>query len=76
MKIVPKPKLDLEWVIGAYNDYPDKDKFFRSYFDVLAGGLVLREQIQNGMTAKQIRATWKEGLDKFSKIRDKYLLYK
>jgi uncharacterized protein YbbC (DUF1343 family) len=74
-KLVPKPKLNLDWVIGAYNDYPNKDKFFKPYFDVLAGGPVLREQIQKGMTAKEIRATWKDGLKKFSKIRKKYLLY-
>ena len=74
--LVPRPELNLEWLISAYRDFPKKDKFFNSYFDVLAGGPVLREQIQNGMTAKQIRETWKEGLEKFRKIREKYLLYK
>jgi len=74
-KLVPKPELNLDWIIAAYNDFPNKDKFFTSYFDVLAGGPVLREQIQKGMTAKQIRETWKEGLAKFAKIREKYLLY-
>ncbi|MGA2405504.1 MAG: DUF1343 domain-containing protein [Bacteroidales bacterium] len=75
-KLVPKPELNLDWIIAAYNDFPNKDKFFTSYFDVLAGGPVLREQIQKEMTAKQIRETWKEDLAKFSKIREKYLLYK
>jgi uncharacterized protein YbbC (DUF1343 family) len=74
--IVPKPELNLEWLISAYKDFPDKDKFFNSYFDVLAGGPVLRNQIQAGMTSEQIRATWTDGLTKFSKIREKYLLYK
>jgi len=74
-KLVPKPELNLDWVISAYKDFPQKDKFFNSYFDVLAGGPVLREQIQKGMTARQIRETWKEGLAKFAKIREKYLLY-
>jgi uncharacterized protein YbbC (DUF1343 family) len=73
--MVPKPELNLNWLISAYNDFPDKDKFFNSYFDVLAGGPTLREQIRNGMTAEQIKATWKEGLEKFAKIREKYLLY-
>jgi len=75
-KLVPKPEINLNWLISAYKDFPVKDKFFTSYFDVLAGGPVLREQIQKGMTAKQIRETWKEGLEKFAKIREKYLLYK
>jgi uncharacterized protein YbbC (DUF1343 family) len=74
--LVPKPELNLDWLISAYLDFPQKDKFFNSYFDVLAGGPILKEQIQKGMTAKQIRETWKEGLAKFAKIREKYLLYK
>ena len=74
--IVPSPGLNLEWIIEAYNDFPEKDKFFTKYFDVLAGGPTLREQIQKGMTSDEIRATWKEGLEKFGKIREKYLLYK
>lgn len=74
-KLVPSSGLNLDWVIKAYNDYPDKTKFFTKYFDVLAGGPVLREQIQRGMTSIQIRETWKEGLLAFGKIREKYLLY-
>lgn len=76
MKLVPKPELNLDWVISAYNNFPDKGKFFTPYFDVLAGGPVIREQIQRGMTSMQIRETWKEGLEKFGRIREKYLLYK
>ena len=76
LKMVPKERLNIEWLINAYNDFPEKDKFFTKYFELLAGGPSLREQIQKGMTAEQIRATWKEGLEKFSKIREKYLLYK
>ncbi len=76
MKLIPRAELNLDWLIGAYNDFPQKDKFFTSYFDVLAGGPVLREQIKKGMTSEQIRATWKVGLSKFARIRNKYLLYK
>jgi uncharacterized protein YbbC (DUF1343 family) len=75
MKLVPKDQINLDWLISAYNDFPHKDKFFIPYFDVLAGGPSLREQIQKGMTAKQIRATWQDGLKKFAYIRKKYLLY-
>jgi uncharacterized protein YbbC (DUF1343 family) len=75
-KLVPAPKLNLVWVIGAYRDYPDKEKFFTNYFDVLAGGPALREQIQKGMSAEEIRESWRDGLAKFGKIRERYLLYK
>ncbi len=76
MKLVPKPEINLDWVINAYNDFPEKNKFFTKYFDTLAGGPLLREQIQKGMTSAQIRETWKPGLEKFGKIREKYLLYR
>lgn len=75
-KVVPASHVNLEWVIDAYNNYPDKDNFFIPYFDVLAGGPVLREQIQKGMSAVEIRASWKIGLARFERIRSKYLLYK
>jgi uncharacterized protein YbbC (DUF1343 family) len=75
-KIVPRPEINLQWIIDAYNDFPDKKEFFLPYFDVLAGGPVLREQIEKGMTADKIRSTWKDGLVKFGRIREKYLLYK
>jgi uncharacterized protein YbbC (DUF1343 family) len=74
-KLVPKPEINLDWIINAYNDFPDKDKFFIPYFDVLAGGPILREQIQKGMTSGEIKETWKDGLERFGKIREKYLLY-
>ena len=74
-KLVPKPEINLNLVIDAFNEFPDKEKFFTPYFDVLAAGPALREQIQKGMTAEEIRATWKEGLEKYAKIRSKYLLY-
>ena len=75
-RLIPKSEVNLDWVIMAYNEFPQKDKFFTSYFDVLAGGPVLRELIQKGMNSKQIHETWKVGLEKFGKIREMYLLYK
>ncbi|MCU0408993.1 MAG: DUF1343 domain-containing protein [Bacteroidales bacterium] len=74
--IVPKPSLNLQWVIDAYNAYPEKDKFFTKYFDTLAGGPVLREQIQKGMSFSEIKATWKKGLEDFALVRAKFLQYK
>jgi uncharacterized protein YbbC (DUF1343 family) len=74
-QLVPKPEINLDLVIAAYKEFPDKEKFFTPYFDVLAAGPELREQIQKGMTAEEIRETWKPGLEKYSVIRQKYLLY-
>lgn len=73
--LVPRPGINLQWIIDCYKVYPEKEKFFNNYFNTLAGTSVLREQIEQGMNADEIRATWKEGLNNFAMIREKYLLY-
>ncbi|MDM8002026.1 MAG: DUF1343 domain-containing protein [Bacteroidota bacterium] len=73
--LVPKPEIVLDWIIEMYKAYPDKEKFFNGYFDTLAGSSTLREQILSGMSAADIRASWKEGLDRFRVTRAKYMLY-
>jgi len=73
--LVPGPGMNLQWIIDAYNAYPEKDKFFNGYFDTLAGSSTLREQIIQGMSAEQIRESWKAGLEEFNQKRGKYLLY-
>ena len=67
--------VDLKYVIWAYNNYEKKDEFFKKFFDTLCGGETIRKQIEAGMTAEEIRATWKPGIDEFMKTRAKYLLY-
>jgi uncharacterized protein YbbC (DUF1343 family) len=74
-KVVPSPELNIKWLIDAYQSYPEKSEFFTPYFDVLASGPTLREQIQKGLSPEEIRTSWKEGLEKFRVIRAKYLLY-
>jgi len=69
-------KLDLSYLLKFYAAYPDKDKFFIPYFEKLAGTEELRQQIKDGLTEEQIRASWKAGLDEFKIKREKYLLYK
>ncbi len=73
--MVPRPQINLRWLIDAYREYPDKSSFFLKYFDVLAGGPLLREQIISGMDENEIRETWQAGLVKFMEIRARYLLY-
>lgn len=73
--VVPVPRLQLQWLIDAYNAFPAKDSFFTPYISLLAGSNDLREQIIAGMSEEEIRASWQEDLDDFKKIREKYLLY-
>lgn len=46
-----------------------------SFFNRLAGTESLKEQLDKGWSSKEIRATWKPGLDAFMQTRSKYLLY-
>lgn len=68
-------KLHLEWLIKAYNSLKDDGEFFNDYFDKLAGNSQLRKKIEAGMSAKEIRKSWKDDLNEFRKMRKKYLLY-
>jgi uncharacterized protein YbbC (DUF1343 family) len=74
-KAVVKKGIDLSYLIELYNAFPDKEKFFNNYFNKLAGTKDLKDQIINGMTEEQIKATWQKDLDAFKQIRKKYLLY-
>ena len=72
-------RLQLKWLKTAYDLYPGKDTFFINNgknFDRLAGNSELQKQIKEGADEQSIRASWKPDLDKFKKIRKKYLLYK
>lgn len=69
------PEINLTYLLDFYQRYPDKDKFFTGSFDRLAGTPALREQIKAGLTQKQIKATWQDGLDAYRNMREQYLLY-
>jgi uncharacterized protein YbbC (DUF1343 family) len=70
-------KINLSWLLGFYEIYPDKENFFHvGRFDRLAGGDHLRNQIINGSTEEEIRQSWEPGLNLFRSIRKNYLLYK
>src|SRR5690554_4651360 len=68
-------KINLEWLIDAYNANGKKKDFFNSFFVKLAGTKKLQQQIEQGLSAEEIRDSWKDGLVKFEKVRGKYLLY-
>ena len=68
-------RIELKWLINSYNQIRDKKNFFRSDFNKLSGSSKLQDQIKNGIQESIIRDSWVEGLEKFKKIRRKYLLY-
>ena len=67
--------IELKWLISSFTQINDKNNFFRSDFDKLSGTSNLKKQIIEGLSESEIRDSWKEGLEKFKKIRKKYLLY-
>lgn len=68
-------RLEFKWLLKAYEKTADKTIFFNDFFTKLAGTKKLREQIEAGMTEKEIRKTWQEGLEQFKEVRKKYLIY-
>ncbi len=69
-------KIDLGYLIEAYNAVNIGDKFFTSFFEKLVGVDYVREMIEQGKTAAEISQMWQGDVEKFKKQRRKYLLYK
>ncbi|CAM4167699.1 DUF1343 domain-containing protein [Flavobacterium jumunjinense] len=74
-KIEKINQLELKWLIKAYNQTSDKSKFFNSFFTKLAGTKKLQEQIEKGISEKEIRKTWEKDINSFKKMRALYLIY-
>lgn len=65
----------LYWLTGAYRDCPDKEGFFNTYFNKLAGNSTLQNQIKDGIDEDDIYKSWEGDLINFKRIRKGYLLY-
>ena len=74
-KIEVPNKIELSWLIDAYNKIQRNEIFFKDSFERIAGNGILREQIINKVSEIEIRKSWKVKLEKFKIIRKKYLLY-
>lgn len=68
-------RLELQWLMSAYKMTNDKTKFFNSFFTKLAGTKKLQQQLENGISEKKIRKSWKKGLQDYKIMRSKYLIY-
>jgi uncharacterized protein YbbC (DUF1343 family) len=74
----------IDYLVEAYRLFPQKDSFFLRpksgkptdyFFNKLAGNDQLMKQLQAGLSADAIKASWQPGITAFKKIRKKYLLY-
>jgi uncharacterized protein YbbC (DUF1343 family) len=69
-------EVSLKWLIKSYNHATDKSKVFNTAnFTKHAGTAKLQEQIEAGLSEKDIKASWQKDLEAFKKIRVKYLIY-
>jgi len=67
--------INLEYLIDAYRDLGMGDKFFRSFFELLIGRGDIRQMIEDGKSAAEIKATWAGDVEKFKQQRRPYMLY-
>jgi uncharacterized protein YbbC (DUF1343 family) len=75
-------KINLQWIIELYKAHPHKEKFFDSKLskemgtiERLIGSGLFRQQIIDGKSEAEIRASWAPGLGEYKELRKKYLLY-
>ena len=68
-------KLELKWLLDAYNNFPKSNIFFLKGFNKIAGNSSLKEQLISGVSEIEIRKSWKPKLKIFMGIREKYLIY-
>jgi uncharacterized protein YbbC (DUF1343 family) len=70
--------LDMELFVSVYQQFKQANEAFFTrpdFMDLLSGGPHLREQIEAGWSAQQIKQSWQDSLDAFKQQRQPYLLY-
>lgn len=70
-----KKRVDLSYLIDAYRNLNMDDYFFRPFFELLTGRDYVRKMIKQGKNADEIKAMWKEDVEKFKIQRKPYLIY-
>jgi uncharacterized protein YbbC (DUF1343 family) len=75
-------KINLQWIMELYKASPNKEQFFNSKLsrqmnniEIQIGSGLFRQQIIDGVSEKEIRASWEPGLSEYKEMRKKYLLY-
>lgn len=72
----PPRAVDLGWLIEAYRHRAEGSEFFLTDgFTKHAGTAALQKQIEQGLPAEAIRASWQAGLEAFKAVRARYLRY-
>jgi len=74
--VIKMSEVSLQWLIDTYQNASDeKVVFLTKRFTKHAGTEKLQQQIEDGLSETEIKATWQSDIEKFKKVRAKYLLY-
>lgn len=68
--------IDLTYLIESYRNLKIGDAFFNRFFEKLIGVDYVRQMIEEGKNASEIKARWENDCREFKKMRQSYLLYK
>ena len=81
-ELIKSKKINLQWVMELYKASPNKEQFFDSKLskemglvEYRVGSGLFRQQIIDGKSEEEIRASWEPGLSEYKEMRKKYLLY-
>lgn len=67
--------LSLAFLLDAYRDLGLGAAFFTPMFEKLMGVGWVREMILDGASEEEIRARWQPDVERFGRLRERYLLY-
>jgi uncharacterized protein YbbC (DUF1343 family) len=81
-KLVKSKQVNISWLIELYQASPRKEDFFNTKLskemgtiERLVGVADFRQQVIDGKSEAEIRASWEPGLSAYKTMRKKYLLY-
>lgn len=81
-ELIKSKKINIQWVMELYKASPNKEQFFDSKLskemglvEYRVGSGLFRQQIIDGKSEEEIRASWEPGLSAYKIMRKKYLLY-
>ena len=62
-------------MLDAYKKTPKSISFFGPTWTIHAGNEILQQQIEQGLSENEIKASWKKDLVAFKELRKQYLIY-
>ncbi|MHB9146963.1 MAG: exo-beta-N-acetylmuramidase NamZ family protein [Candidatus Amoebophilus sp.] len=75
-EVIPSSFINLAYLLHFYKLAKEQNiSLFEKSFDLHVGNTTLRQQIEAGLSEKEIRASWQADLNRYKILRKNYLLY-